>query len=58
MKLFPIQLFSVFSHMYQKHIGTEMHYESRAGSITAIAKRWEEKAKQLKGQFEEKYCDY
>jgi len=58
MRLPTIQLLSVFNHMHQKCIGTEMHYKNRARSLIAIAKRWEEKTKQLKGQFEEKHCDY
>lgn len=40
--------------MYKKCIGTEMHYESRAGSPAEIAEGWEAKPKQMKSKFEEK----
>lgn len=52
MRLSTVQLLPVL--MYQKCIGTETHYESRAGSPIEIAERWEEKPKQTKSQFEEK----
>lgn len=58
MSLSSKQLPSVFYQMYQKHMGTETHNESRAGSLIAIAKGWEEKARKVKSHFEAKYYDY